>query len=89
MRKNPLTKHGAAAGIVVGVAAVAVVTLTHSTFVSLMPFLPAKAGEVNVGFAALMLNALIAAAVSLAARAAETAAPAPPRRASAADDDRA
>jgi SSS family solute:Na+ symporter len=89
MRKNPLTKHGAAAGIVVGVAAVAFVTLTHSTFVSLMPFLPAKAGEVNVGFAALMLNALIAAAVSLAARAAETAAPAPPRRASAADDDRA
>ncbi len=79
MRKNPMTKQGAAAGIVVGVAAVAYVTLTHSTFVSLMPFLPAQAADVNVGFAALILNALAAAVVSLATRAAKRAAPAPPR----------
>jgi SSS family solute:Na+ symporter len=84
MRENPMTKQGAAAGIVVGVAAVVYVTLTHSTFVSLMPFLPARAAEINVGFAPLILNALIAAVVSLATRPAATAAPAPPRGARAA-----
>ena len=42
MARNPMTKQGAIAGIVVGVAAVAYVTLTHSTFVSLLPFLPAQ-----------------------------------------------
>jgi len=68
MRNNPMTKAGAAAGIVVGVAVVAYVTLTHSTFVSLLPFLPDQANDVNIGFAALILNALAAAAVSLATR---------------------
>ena len=68
MRNNPMTKAGAAAGIVVGVAVVAYVTLTHSTFVSLLPFLPEKANDINIGFAALILNALAAAAVSLATR---------------------
>ena len=68
MARNPMTKQGATAGIVVGVAAVAYVTLTHSTFVSLLPFLPAKAAEVNVGFAALILNVVASAAVSLATR---------------------
>ncbi len=68
MRKNPMTKAGATAGIVVGVAVVAYVTLTHATFVSLLPFLPDKANEINIGFAALILNALAAAVVSLATR---------------------
>jgi SSS family solute:Na+ symporter len=78
MRKNPMTKIGAAAGIGVGVAVVAYVTLTHSTFVSLLPFLPDKANEVNIGFAALILNALVAAAVSLATRPAAGAAASQP-----------
>jgi solute:Na+ symporter, SSS family len=68
MARNPLTKQGAAAGILVGVAAVAYVTLTHSTFVSLLPFLPAKANDINVGFAALIVNVIASAAVSLATR---------------------
>ncbi len=68
MARNPMTKQGAGAGIVVGVAAVAYITITHSSFVSLLPFLPAKANDVNVGFAALTLNVLAAAAVSLATR---------------------
>jgi SSS family solute:Na+ symporter len=68
MARNPMTKQGATAGIVVGVAAVAYITLTHSTFVSLFPFLPSQANDVNVGFAALALNVLAAAAVSLATR---------------------
>ena len=74
MARNPMTKQGATAGIIVGVAAVAYVTLTHSTFVSLLPFLPEKAAEVNVGFAALILNVLASAVVSLATRPAAVAA---------------
>jgi SSS family solute:Na+ symporter len=70
LARNPMTKQGAIAGIVVGVATVAYVTLTHSTFVSLLPFLPSQANDVNVGFAALALNALASAAVSLATRSA-------------------
>jgi SSS family solute:Na+ symporter len=68
LARNPMTKQGAIVGIVVGVAAVAAITLTHSTFVSLFPFLPAQANDVNIGFAALVLNVLAAAAVSLATR---------------------
>jgi SSS family solute:Na+ symporter len=66
MPRNPMTKLGAVVGILVGVATVAYVTLAHSTFVSLLPFLPAKANEINIGFAALILNVLAATAVSLA-----------------------
>jgi SSS family solute:Na+ symporter len=68
LARNPMTKQGAMAGIVVGVAAVAYVTLAHTTFVDLFPFLPSQAKDVNIGFAALILNVLAAAAVSLATR---------------------
>jgi SSS family solute:Na+ symporter len=68
MARNPMTKQGAVVGILAGVAVVAYVTLTHSTFASLFPFLPAKANEVNVGFAALIVNVIASAAVSLATR---------------------
>ena len=78
MRKNPMTKAGATAGILVGAAVVAYVTLTHSTFASLLPFLPDKANDVNIGFAALILNALAAAVVSLATRPAAGAAASQP-----------
>jgi SSS family solute:Na+ symporter len=68
LARNPLTKQGAAAGILVGVAVVALVTLTKSSFTDLLPFLPAREGEINVGFAALILNAATALIVSLATR---------------------
>ena len=68
LASNPMTKQGAAAGILVGVAAVTYVTLAHSTFVGLFPFLPAKADDVNIGFAALIVNVIVSAAVSLATR---------------------
>jgi SSS family solute:Na+ symporter len=68
MARNPMTRQGAFAGILVGVAVVAYVTLAHSTFVTLLPFLPAKADEINIGFAALILNVLAATGVSLATR---------------------
>jgi solute:Na+ symporter, SSS family len=68
VRNNPVTKAGAFAGIVVGVAVVAGVALTHSTLGSLLPFLPAGMNDINVGFAALTLNVIATAAVSVATR---------------------
>jgi solute:Na+ symporter, SSS family len=69
MARNPMTKQGAATGIIAGAAVVAYVTLTsHSTFVSLFPFLPAKADDINIGFAALIVNVVVSAVVSLATR---------------------
>ena len=68
MRHNPATKYGVFAGIVVGVATVAAVTLTHSTITSLLPFLPRHMNDINVGFVALALNVIVTAAVSMATR---------------------
>ncbi|MFZ0206585.1 MAG: sodium:solute symporter family protein, partial [Roseiarcus sp.] len=69
MARNPMTKQGAAAGIIAGAAVVVYVTLTpHGTFVSLFPFLPAKANDINIGFAALIVNVAVSAVVSLATR---------------------
>jgi hypothetical protein len=36
--------------------------------VSLFPFLPAKANEINIGFAALIVNVVVSTVVSLATR---------------------
>jgi len=77
--RNPLTRLGAAAGIVVGVGAVAAITLTKVGFAELLPFLPSRVGDVNVGFAALILNAVAAAIVSWATRTGPVAATASPR----------
>jgi SSS family solute:Na+ symporter len=72
--RNPMTKYGAAAGIVVGVVVVAFVTETKIGFADMLPFLPARVGDVNVGFAALILNVVAAALVSWATRPAPSAA---------------
>lgn len=77
--RNPVNRLGAAAGIVVGVATVATITLTKVGFAELLPFLPSRIGDVNVGFAALILNAVVAAIVSWATRAEPVAATAPSR----------
>ena len=69
MARNPMTRQGAAAGIIAGAAVVVYVTLTpHGTFVSLFPFLPAKADDINIGFAALIVNVVVSAVVSFATR---------------------
>ena len=76
--RNPLTARGAAAGIVVGVAVVAVTSLTKATIGSLAPGLPQWIQDLNIGTVALAANVLVAAAISLAQRAAvRTTAPAP------------
>jgi solute:Na+ symporter, SSS family len=54
--RNPLSKAGALAGIIVGVATVAFITLTHNTIATLFPALPETLRDLNVGIVALVLN---------------------------------
>ena len=68
-------KFGVFAGLVIGVATVVVMALTHSTIKTLMPFLPSEMNDINVGSVALALNIIVTIAVSAATRPA--AAPAP------------
>jgi SSS family solute:Na+ symporter len=56
LARNPLSKAGALAGILVGVATVASITLTHSTIATLFPALPEALRDLNVGIVALALN---------------------------------
>jgi solute:Na+ symporter, SSS family len=63
-----VTRAGAAAGIVAGVATVAAVSLSHTTVATLFPQLPAGLRELNVGIIALAVNVVVLAAVSLGAR---------------------
>ncbi|MGH8117498.1 MAG: sodium:solute symporter family protein [Rhodanobacteraceae bacterium] len=60
------TKHGAAAGIVVGVAVVAYVTLRNVSIMDILPFLPTQLAGINVGLVALVLNACVFLLVSAA-----------------------
>lgn len=55
-RRNPATSAGAFAGIFVGVATVAVITLSHTTLASLFPSWPDALKDLNVGIVALALN---------------------------------
>lgn len=55
---------GIFAGIVAGEAMVIAITLTHSSIATLLPFLPGELRDVNVGFAALIVNIIVAFAVS-------------------------
>jgi SSS family solute:Na+ symporter len=68
MPNNSVTKYGAAAGIVVGVAVVAYVTITGATIGTLFPFLPQAVQDINVGVIALFANVVVMAVVSLATR---------------------
>jgi solute:Na+ symporter, SSS family len=61
-----VTPAGAAAGIVAGVAAVAAVSLTHSSIATLFPALPEAMQELNVGLIALGVNVVVMFAVSAA-----------------------
>jgi hypothetical protein len=56
---------------------VAFVTQTKIGFAEMLPFLPARVGDVNVGFAALILNLVAAFVVSWATRRTPAAAAAP------------
>jgi SSS family solute:Na+ symporter len=66
--RNPATKEGAFAGILVGVATVALVTLTHTSFAKLFPGLPPAIADLNIGIVALAANLVVLAIVSVATR---------------------
>jgi len=70
--RNNVTKEGAIAGILAGVATVAVVSLTHTTLGTLFPALPQAIQDLNIGIVALFVNAVVLFVISrlaLAARA--------------------
>jgi SSS family solute:Na+ symporter len=71
-RNNWVTREGAAAGIVAGVATVAAVSLTHTTIGTLFPSLPAEIKELNVGIVALAVNIAVMIAVSAGTKLAST-----------------
>ena len=64
MRRNPATKEGAIAGIVIGVGTVIYFTLTNATIAKLLPGAPEVVRDLNVGTAALVLNILALVVVS-------------------------
>ena len=70
MRYNFVTKEGAIAGILAGVATVATVTLTQTTLGKLVPALPQAVQDLNIGIVALIVNVVVLVIVSRVARAA-------------------
>ena len=62
--RNPATKEGVAAGIVVGVAIVAYFSLGHESLGKLLPGLPDMVKDINVGVVALVANLVVLAVVS-------------------------
>jgi len=61
-----LNTAGVISGIVVAEVAVVSATLTHSTIATIFPSLPPAVRDINFGFAALIINVLVASAVSFA-----------------------
>jgi len=61
---NRVTKYGAFCGILAGVVAVIVISVTHTGIGAILPFLPTELKDINVGFAALILNIVVTFVVS-------------------------
>jgi solute:Na+ symporter, SSS family len=80
-RSRWATPAGVAAGIVAGVAAVAAISLTHTTIATLFPAFPVPVQELNVGLIALAVNVTVLAVVSAAERLARAQSVAPDKRA--------
>jgi len=67
-RRNPVSSAAAFAGIVAGVGMVALTNLERLKLTDLLPFLPSRLDDVNIGIAALVLNVVVLGLVSLAQR---------------------
>ncbi|MBX6353575.1 MAG: sodium:solute symporter [Thermoflavifilum sp.] len=67
-RRNPLTKQGAFFGILVGEIIVAYTTITNQTVAQLLPTFPQWVKDLNVGIVALVVNLVVAFAVSSVTR---------------------
>ncbi|WP_026692995.1 sodium:solute symporter family protein [Peribacillus kribbensis] len=68
LKKNFVTKQGAFAGILVGVATVTYVSITGATVGTMLPFLPQAIKDMNVGIIAMVINLIVLAIVSLATK---------------------
>lgn len=66
--RNPITKWGAGAGMIVGAVIVAVLTLGHYSVGSVLPFLPSSMHHLNVGVLALIANIIVCTVVSFLTR---------------------
>lgn len=66
--RNPASSAGAFAGIVAGVATVALFSLQHLSLSKLLPGWPAAITDLNVGIVALIVNVVVLAAVSAVTR---------------------
>ena len=62
--RNWVTKQGAFAGILAGVAVVAYTTLAHASIGQWFPSLPDKLKDLNIGLVALLLNVIVLVIVS-------------------------
>jgi SSS family solute:Na+ symporter len=65
---NPVTRAGAIAGISVGVATIAITSLTGTSVATLFPALPGGLRDLNIGIVALILNLVALGAVSATTR---------------------
>jgi SSS family solute:Na+ symporter len=65
---NPVTREGALAGICVGVATVAITSVTHTSVATLFPALPEALRDLNIGIVALVLNVAALGVVSAVTR---------------------
>lgn len=65
MKKNFVTKQGAFAGIITGVATVTYVTISNTTIGSLFPALPQYIKDLNIGVIGLVVNLVFLVVVSL------------------------
>ncbi|MDN3017512.1 sodium:solute symporter [Paenibacillus sp. BSR1-1] len=65
MRNNFVTKQGAFAGIILGEATVAYITLSKTTIGTLFPLLPQWVKDINVGIIALTINVIVMTIVSM------------------------
>lgn len=68
MRGKIVTKQGATAGIIAGVATVTLITMTNTTLDTLFPEFPQAVKDLNVGIVALVVNVAVMILVSLATR---------------------
>lgn len=63
-KKNPVTKSGAFAGIIIGVITVAYVTITDATMGTLFPQFPQFIKDLDIGIVAITVNTLVTLLVS-------------------------
>ncbi|MBM7643951.1 SSS family solute:Na+ symporter [Scopulibacillus daqui] len=65
LKRNPITKAGAACGIIAGIAVVAYTTISGAAIASLFPSLPQAFKDLNIGVVAMVVNIVVMAVVSL------------------------